>query len=66
MIFFKNRLNSNFKKEVDIDELNELRKESKLEKGDFLALVIAAATTLLPVAAIILLLYYIISMLLFG
>ncbi len=67
MIFFRNRLNNfDFKKEIDQDELNELRKENKLEKGDFLALIIAATSVLLPVAAIVLLAYYVISMLLFG
>ena len=47
-------------------ELKELRSETKFEKGDILALIIAALTTILPIAAVLLLIFYLISMWLFG
>ncbi len=49
----------------EIEELKELQKETHLEKGDFLALVIAAMTTLVPVAVGIILVYYFVAWLLF-
>ncbi|WP_252507947.1 hypothetical protein [Treponema denticola] len=48
------------------EELNHLREEANLEKGDVPALIIAALTTLLPIAAVIVLAYYLISMFIFG
>ncbi|EMB30742.1 hypothetical protein KP612_03470 [Treponema denticola] len=48
------------------EELNHLREEANLEKGDVPALIIAAITTLLPIAAVIVLAYYLISMFIFG
>ncbi|UTC65965.1 MULTISPECIES: hypothetical protein [unclassified Treponema] len=50
----------------EMEELNELRENQPLEKGDFLAIIIAAFTTLVPIAVICLLAYYLISMFLFG
>lgn len=57
------------KRRKAMEELNLMRKlksETKFEKNDFLALIIAALVTLLPVVIVILLLYFGISMLFFG
>ncbi len=45
--------------------LDELKRETEFEKGDFLALIIAAVITLVPVVLGIWLLYYGIAMLFF-
>ncbi len=45
--------------------LDELKRETEFEKGDFLALIIAAVITLVPVVLGLWLLYYGIAMLFF-
>ena len=54
------------KVQEETELLNQLREETKFEKGDYLALIIASFTTLVPVALFILLMYYFVSMLFFG
>lgn len=46
--------------------LDALRERAEVEKGDFLALLIAASMTIVPVVLGILLLYYLISRFFFG
>ncbi|UTC74235.1 hypothetical protein E4O03_08250 [Treponema sp. OMZ 792] len=69
-MFFRNNehsLKSGKRQAIEeMEELNELRENHPLEKGDFLAIIIAAFTTLVPIVAICLLAYYFISMFLFG
>ncbi|UTC63299.1 hypothetical protein E4O04_05480 [Treponema sp. OMZ 799] len=69
-MFFRNNehsLKSGKRQAIEeMEELNELRENQPLEKGDFLAIIIAAFTTLVPIAVICLLAYYLISMFLFG
>ncbi|AIN92762.1 hypothetical protein [Treponema putidum] len=69
-MFFRNdedSLKSGKRKAIEeMEELNELRENQPLEKGDVPALIIAAITTLLPIGAIIVLAYYLISMFIFG
>ncbi|HZK10238.1 MAG TPA: hypothetical protein VFD08_04120 [Clostridia bacterium] len=48
------------------EKLSRLRRETQLEKGDMLALILGAFLALLPYVLIILLAYYFISMLIFG
>ena len=51
-MFFPKRLRELFKKEKTPKELNEHYKNIELEKGDFLAMVIAAFLTFFPVLLI--------------
>lgn len=48
------------------ETLDQLKKETNFEKGDYLALIVAAMITIIPVVAVILFLYYQISMFFFG
>lgn len=47
-------------------ELKKLKSETKFEKSDFFALVIAAATTILPVVAVLIFLFYLFIKWMFG
>jgi len=51
-MFFPKRLKDILKKEKTKEELDEHYKNIELEKGDFLAMVIAAIITFLPVLII--------------
>jgi len=51
-MFFPKRLRDMFKKEKTKEELDEHYKNVELEKGDFLAMVIAAFITFFPILII--------------
>ena len=51
-MFFPKRLKDMFKKEKTKEELDEHYKNVELEKGDFLAMVIAAFITFFPILII--------------
>ena len=57
-MFFPKRLKDMFKKEKTKEELDEHYKNVELEKGDFLAMVIAAFITFFPVLVIAMVVIY--------
>ena len=58
LVFFPKRLRNLFKKEKTKEELDEHYKNTELEKGDYLAMVIAAFITFIPVLAVAMIVVY--------
>jgi hypothetical protein len=64
-MFFPRRIKERFNKKKTKEELDEHYKNVELEKGDFLAMLIAALITFLPVLIIAMVLIYGLAWILF-